>query len=71
MNTAQVATPTEASTEPTPVNVADIPTLALAMNPVPEHDTDVHGHTADAPIVIASDSDSDLAKVDNNNPKST
>jgi len=69
MNTAQVANLTETSTEPTPANVVANPPPAVAMNQFPEHDA--QGHTADSPIVIASDSDSDLAQEDNNNPKST
>jgi len=54
MNTAQVANPTEASTDPTPANVEATPLPAGAMNQSTEQ-----GHTADSSIVIASDSDSE------------
>jgi len=64
MNTAQVANLTETSTEPTPANVVANPPPTVAMSPE-------QGRTTDSCIVIASDSDSELAQEDNNKPKST
>jgi len=63
MTTAQITTVTGTSTEPTLANIED-PPPAAEMNHSTEPDTVIQGHTASSPIVIASDSDSDLAQED-------
>jgi len=71
MTTAQIPSLPGPGTEPTLDNVEDNPPPAAARNHHPEPDTVAQGHAASSPIVIASDSDSDLAQEDNNNPKRT